>query len=64
MFKKPLGGLKTSAPIRSSERRKLKQRVVSVFGLSADDGDALVPEGVLSIKFITHLDEQGVSDFS
>ena len=60
MFKKSLNNLKTSAPLRSSDRRRLKQRIVSDFGLTAEEGDALVPEGILSIKFSTHLDEPGV----
>ncbi|KAF9463370.1 eukaryotic translation initiation factor SUI1 family protein [Collybia nuda] len=61
MFKKPLSGLKTSAPLRSSDRRKLKQKVVAAFGISSEDGDLLVPEGLLSVKFNTHLDEPGVA---
>ncbi|KAG6811004.1 hypothetical protein H0H92_009381 [Tricholoma furcatifolium] len=61
MFKKPLAALKTSAPLRSSDRRKLKQRVVSSFGISSEDGDLLVPDGIQSIKFTTHLEEQGVA---
>ncbi|KAJ7041154.1 eukaryotic translation initiation factor SUI1 family protein [Mycena alexandri] len=61
MFKKPLSTLKTSAPLRSSDRRKLKQRVISSFELSPEDGDVLVPEGILSVKFSTHLNEPGVA---
>ncbi|KAH7908853.1 hypothetical protein BJ138DRAFT_1115485 [Hygrophoropsis aurantiaca] len=61
MFKKPLGNIKTSAPLRSSDRRKLKQRIVNAFSLSSEDGDLLVPEGIMSIKFSTHLDEPGVA---
>lgn len=60
MFKKPLSNLKTSAPLRSSDRRKLKQRIESTFGLSPEDGDILVPDGILSLKFSTHLNEPGV----
>lgn len=60
MFKKPLGGLKTSAPLRSSDRRKLKQQVVASFGISFEDGDLLVPDGIMSVKFSTHLSEPGV----
>jgi translation initiation factor 2D len=63
MFKKSLNNLKTSAPLRSSDRRKLKQRTVSVFGLTAEEGDALIPDGILSVKFSTHLDEPGVRCF-
>jgi translation initiation factor 2D len=60
MFKKPLSNLKTSAPLRSSDRRKLRQRAVTAFSLSPEDGDALVPDGILSVKLLTHLDEPGV----
>ena len=76
MFKKPLGNLKTSgqhsslgslyvltrfaAPLRSSDRRKLRQRVVQDFGVQPDDGDLLVPEGLQSQKFATHVNELGV----
>ncbi|KAF7329716.1 Eukaryotic translation initiation factor SUI1 family protein [Mycena kentingensis (nom. inval.)] len=60
MFKKPFSSLKTSSPLRGSERKKLKQRAISTFNLSAEDADALVPDGILSMKCTTHLDEQGV----
>ncbi len=63
MFKKPLGGFKNSAPIRSSVRRKLKQRVVAAFS-APEDGDLLVPEGILTAKFSTHLDLPGVRSLS
>ncbi|OAX35496.1 hypothetical protein K503DRAFT_696918 [Rhizopogon vinicolor AM-OR11-026] len=61
MFKKPLGNLKTSAPLRSSDRRKLKQRVIQSFSLDSDVGEDLVPDGLLSVKFKTHTDEPGVA---
>ena len=64
MFKKPLSNLKTTAPLRSSDRKKLRQRVVAAFKLTPEDGDNLVPEGVLSIKFSSYSDEPGVSHFS
>jgi translation initiation factor 2D len=64
MFKKPLSNLKTSAPLRSSDRRKLKQRVVSAYGISPEDGDVLVPDGILSVKFSTHVEEPGVRLFT
>ncbi|KAJ7056989.1 eukaryotic translation initiation factor SUI1 family protein [Mycena amicta] len=60
MFKKPLSTLKTSAPLRNSDRKKIRQRVVSEFSLSLEEADELVPEGILSIKCSTHLDEPGV----
>lgn len=34
---------------------------MSLFQLTAEDGDLLVPEGILSGKFTTHLDQPGVS---
>ncbi|KAG1728976.1 uncharacterized protein EDB91DRAFT_1160397 [Suillus paluster] len=61
MFKKPLGNLKTSAPLRSSDRRKLKQRVIQTFSLDPDVGEDLVPEGLMSAKFNTHIDDPGVA---
>ena len=60
MFKKPLSGLKTSAPLRSSDRRKLKKHIVSLYGLQPEEGDILMPEGILSVKFSTHIEEHGV----
>ncbi|KAL0952792.1 hypothetical protein HGRIS_007017 [Hohenbuehelia grisea] len=64
MFKKPLSNLKTSAPLRSSERRKLKQKIVQVFSIPPEDGDLLVPDGLLSVKFSTHLGDPGVAYLS
>ncbi|KAF8904712.1 hypothetical protein CPB84DRAFT_1814350 [Gymnopilus junonius] len=61
MFKKPLSNLKTSAPLRSSDRRKLKQRVVASYALTPEEGDLLVPDGILSVKFLTHVNEPGVA---
>ncbi|KIJ34908.1 hypothetical protein M422DRAFT_34849 [Sphaerobolus stellatus SS14] len=59
-FKKPFHDVKTSAPLRSSDRRKLKQRVVETFSLEPETGDLLVPDPILSLKFNTHLDEPGI----
>lgn len=64
MFKKPLANFKSSAPLRSSDRRKLKQRVLTAFSLPAEDGDLLVPDGILTAKFSTHLDVPGVRHLS
>ncbi|KAG2047472.1 hypothetical protein BDR06DRAFT_985159 [Suillus hirtellus] len=61
MFKKPLGNLKTSAPLRNSDRRKLKQHIIQAFSLVPDVGEELVPEGLLSVKFSTYTDEPGVA---
>ncbi|KAF8130299.1 hypothetical protein EV363DRAFT_1399469 [Boletus edulis] len=60
MFKKPLSSTKTSAPLRSSDRRKLKQRVVQVYGISPELGDLLVPEGLMSQKVATYTKDPGV----
>ncbi|GJE88956.1 eukaryotic translation initiation factor SUI1 family protein [Phanerochaete sordida] len=60
MFKKPLADAKTVAPLRSSDRRKLKQRVIADFGLQPEEGELLVPEGLQSQKISTHLNEPGV----
>ncbi|THH17973.1 hypothetical protein EUX98_g9030 [Antrodiella citrinella] len=59
MFKKPLSDLKTSAPLRSSDRRKLKQRIIDTHALTPEIGELLVPDGLLAQKFSTHLDEPG-----
>ncbi|RDX44971.1 eukaryotic translation initiation factor SUI1 family protein [Lentinus brumalis] len=61
MFKKPLADVKTSAPLRSSDRRKLRTRILQTYPvLQPEDGDALVPDGLQSQKFSTHLDDPGV----
>lgn len=49
------------APLRSSDRRKLKQRVIQNFSLDPDVGEDLVPDGLLSVKFETHTYDPGVS---
>ncbi|KAI0334161.1 eukaryotic translation initiation factor SUI1 family protein [Cubamyces sp. BRFM 1775] len=65
MFKKALADLKTSAPLRSSDRRKLKQRVLQAYPvLQPEEGDSLVPDGLQSQKFSTHLEEPGVAYLS
>lgn len=60
MFKKPLSQLKTSAPIRASDRRKLKQRIISMFSVNPEDGDTLIPDGILMAKFFSYTKESGV----
>ncbi|KDQ54587.1 hypothetical protein JAAARDRAFT_182095 [Jaapia argillacea MUCL 33604] len=60
MFKKPLADVKTSAPLRSSDRRKLKQRVVQTYSLSSEDGELLVPDGLKSLKFSTYAAQPGI----
>ncbi|KAI6019276.1 hypothetical protein BKA83DRAFT_4303738 [Pisolithus microcarpus] len=64
MFKRPLSNLKTSAPLRSSDRRKLKQRVIATYSVSPEIGDILVPEGLMSRRFATNTNTQGVAYWS
>ncbi|KZT25056.1 hypothetical protein NEOLEDRAFT_1093490 [Neolentinus lepideus HHB14362 ss-1] len=64
MFKKPLGDLKTSAPLRSSDRRRLKQRIADKFQLSPEDAELLVPDGLKSVKFESHQGKPGVAYLS
>ncbi|KAI1790893.1 eukaryotic translation initiation factor SUI1 family protein [Ganoderma leucocontextum] len=65
MFKKPLADLKTSAPLRSSDRRKLRQRVLQSYpSQPPEEGDSLVPDGLQSQKFSTHLEQPGVAYLS
>lgn len=49
------------APLRSSDRRKLRQRVLQSYPrLPPEEGDSLVPDGLQLQKFSTHLEEPGV----
>ena len=48
------------APLKSSERRKLRQKVVEKYSITPEIGDLLVPEGLQSQKFSTHVNEHGV----
>jgi translation initiation factor 2D len=47
--------------LRSSDCRKLRQRIVAAFGLAPEQGNVLVPDGTLSVKFSTYTNETGVS---
>ncbi|KAI0270474.1 hypothetical protein BC834DRAFT_1039235 [Gloeopeniophorella convolvens] len=60
MFKKPLGDAKTSAPLRSSDRRKLRARIAARFQLAPELAEVLVPDGLQAQKFSTHTGEPGV----
>ncbi|KAI6038907.1 hypothetical protein EDC04DRAFT_3014545 [Pisolithus marmoratus] len=64
MFKKPLSNLKTTAPLHGSDRHMLKQRVIVVYNVPPEIGDILVPEGLISQKFSTNTNEQGVAYWS
>ncbi|KAI6001735.1 hypothetical protein EDC04DRAFT_2583890, partial [Pisolithus marmoratus] len=50
----------TKAPFHGSDRRKLKQRVIVAYNVSPEIGDILVPEGLMSQKFATNTNEQGM----
>ncbi|KAF9512452.1 hypothetical protein BS47DRAFT_1464083 [Hydnum rufescens UP504] len=67
MFKKAFQE-KSSAPLRTSDRRKLRTSVVAqVFSANVEPNvpdaqrEGLIPEGLKIAKFITHLNEHGVS---
>ena len=50
------------APLRSSERRKLRARTAERFKLAPEVADNLVPDGLLSQKFSAYNGESGVSE--
>ncbi|GAA5911314.1 Tma64p [Sporobolomyces salmoneus] len=56
MFKRPYTS-KTTTPIRSSDLRKLRSELSELFLLSKDSLKLLLPDGSLSGKATTHLDE-------
>ncbi|VDC04824.1 unnamed protein product [Peniophora sp. CBMAI 1063] len=61
MFKKNLRQVKTSAPLRNSDRRALRDRVVRGFCPNEpENGDELVPEGILSQKITTSAGIPGI----
>ena len=49
------------APLRGSDRKKLKLRVLQTYpAIEASDGDLLVPDGLQAQKFSTHHEKPGV----
>ncbi|KAG8723434.1 hypothetical protein FRC09_003336 [Ceratobasidium sp. 395] len=60
MFKKPPHKLFTSSALRGSDVKTLRQRVITLFPNVESKADELVPKGIMSCKFDTHLDETGV----
>ncbi|KAH7103696.1 hypothetical protein BKA62DRAFT_696192 [Auriculariales sp. MPI-PUGE-AT-0066] len=61
VFQKPFRELKTSAPLRNSDRRKLKSRIIAQYNLLDDARvDALVPDGIQLAKFVASGGEHGV----
>ncbi|PVG00665.1 hypothetical protein CPB86DRAFT_182390 [Serendipita vermifera] len=63
MFKKDFKVVKTSAPLRSSDQKKLRKAVTAQFKLYHTDAELLVPDMVLAAKFTNHLDVQGIVYF-
>ncbi|TFK97828.1 hypothetical protein BDV98DRAFT_513248 [Pterulicium gracile] len=64
MFKKPPQSIKPATPLRSSDRRKLRGRIVDSSGgdatkLSSEDADAVCPDGLMAAKFVAHAGESG-----
>lgn len=51
---------RSTAPLRGSDRRKLKQRIIQAYGISPDLGDLLVPDGLMNQKVATYTDDPGV----
>lgn len=50
-----------TAPLRGSDRKKLKLRVLQTYpAIEASDGDLLVPDGLQTRKFSTHSEAPGV----
>jgi translation initiation factor 2D len=49
------------APLRSSERRKLRAHTAERFRLASEIAENLVPDGLLSQKFSNYNGEPGVS---
>ncbi|KAG8698333.1 hypothetical protein FRC08_005992 [Ceratobasidium sp. 394] len=60
MFKKPPHKLFTSSALRGSDVKTLRQRVITLFRVVESVVDELVPKGIMSCKFDTHLDGTGV----
>lgn len=56
MFKKAFTS-KTSAPLRSSDARKTREEVARAFDISSSLAKELLPDGFLTMKASTHLDE-------
>ena len=52
----------STAPLRSSDRRKLKQHVMQAYSLESPElGDLLVPDGLMSQKVATYAKDPAVS---
>ncbi|KAG0308832.1 hypothetical protein BGZ98_006613 [Dissophora globulifera] len=68
MFKKPVASLKTSSPLRSSDKRRLRDEILARFPalLQFDDANPatgssiIVPNGLEFSKFISYAEEPGI----
>ena len=56
MFKRPFTS-KTSAPVRSSDLRKLRDELSRDFSIPASAAKDLLVDGVTTVRVTTHLDE-------
>ncbi|KIM23544.1 hypothetical protein M408DRAFT_77382 [Serendipita vermifera MAFF 305830] len=63
MFKKEFKSVKTSYPLRGSDYKRLKEALITRFSLSEEDGELLIPQGLLSAKFVTTTNGSGVALF-
>ncbi|KAG0006405.1 hypothetical protein BGZ65_008450 [Modicella reniformis] len=67
MFKKPLASLKSFSPLRSSDRRRLRDEILASFPVLRDMEPIndtpitaiITPEGLQSAKFISYIEEPG-----
>ncbi|KAG0223318.1 hypothetical protein B0O80DRAFT_470162 [Mortierella sp. GBAus27b] len=67
MFKKPLASLKSFSPLRSSDKRRLREEILATYPALRDMepindtpvATIITPEGLQSAKFTSHIEEPG-----
>ncbi|KAF9363481.1 hypothetical protein BGX34_004057 [Mortierella sp. NVP85] len=67
MFKKPLASLKSFSPLRSSDKRRLRDEILATYPVLRDMepindtpiSAIITPEGLQSAKFTSHVEEPG-----
>jgi len=67
MFKKPVASLKSFSPLRSSDRRRLRDEILASFPALKDMepmndtpiSAIIAPEGLQSAKFTSYIEEPG-----
>ncbi|KAF8937532.1 hypothetical protein BGZ58_002563 [Dissophora ornata] len=67
MFKKPVASLKSFSPLRSSDRRRLRDEILASFPVLKDMepindipiNTIIAPDGLQSAKFTSYIDEPG-----